>query len=126
MSDPTTFIPNLNEIVEEYTKLENQTKQISQAAAGQVEERDDENEEHQQTMEESRKRKKGADEAEAEQRKDKARNFISDKAVALMERILKDKGFIIERRFKRLISLFADILEKSHWVNTKNLVVLFW
>ena len=50
--------------MEEYTELENQTEQVSRVAAGQVEERDDENEKHQQTMEESRKRKRGADEAE--------------------------------------------------------------
>ena len=74
--------------------MENQTEQVSRAAAGQAEERDNENEKHQQTVEESRKRKKGVDEAEVEQRKDRARNFILDKATALMERSLKDRGFI--------------------------------
>ena len=62
--------------MEEYSELENQTEQVSRAAAGQVEERDDENEKHQQAVEESRKRKRGADEAEAEQRKGRARNYI--------------------------------------------------
>ena len=66
-------------------------------------------------MEESRKRKRGTDEAEVEQRKDRARNFISDKAAALMERSLKDRGFIAEREFKRLISPFAEMLEKRGW-----------
>ena len=89
MFDLTILIPNLNEIMEEYTELENQTEQVYQVATGQVEEMDDENEEHQQTVEESRKRKRGADEAKAEQRKDRARNFISDKAATLMERSLK-------------------------------------
>ena len=95
--------------------MENQEEQVFRVAAGQVEERDDENEEHQQTMEESRKRKWGADKAEAEQRKDKTINFISDKAVALMEGSLKDIGFIAERGFKRLISPFAEMLEKKGW-----------
>ena len=66
-------------------------------------------------MEESRKRKRGADEVEAEQRKDRARNFISDKVSTLMERILKDRGFIAERGFKKLISPFSKILEKRRW-----------
>ena len=66
-------------------------------------------------MEESIKRKKGEDKAEAEQRKDRARNFISDKAAALLERSLKDRGFIAERGFKRLISPFAEMLEKRRW-----------
>ena len=63
-------------------------------------------------MEESRKRKRGEDEAQEEQRKDRTRNFISDKAADLMERSLKDGGFIAERGFKRLISPFAEMLEK--------------
>ena len=66
-------------------------------------------------MEESRKRKRGADEAEVEQGKDKARDFISGKAAALMERSLKDNGFIAERGFKRLISPFVEMLEKRGW-----------
>ena len=65
MSDPTILIPNLNEIMEEYIELENQTEQVSLAVAEQIEGRDDENEEHQQTVEESRKRKRGTNEAEA-------------------------------------------------------------
>ena len=99
MSDPTILIPNLNEIMEEYTELENQTEQVSRATAGKIEERDDENEEHQQTVEESRKRKRGADEAEAEKRKNRAGNIVSNKAEALMERSLKYRGFIAERGF---------------------------
>ena len=60
----------------------------------QVENRDDENKKQQQTGEESRKRKMGADEARAEQMKERVKNFISEKATDLMERSLKDKGFI--------------------------------
>ena len=41
--------------------------------------------------------------------------MISDKAYALMEESLKDKGFIVERGFKRLISPFPEILEKRGW-----------
>ena len=66
-------------------------------------------------MEESRKIKRGADEAEAEQRKDRARNFISDKATAQMEKSLKDRGFIAEKGFKRLISPFVEMLENRGW-----------
>ena len=69
MSDFATLIPNLNEIMEEYTKLENQTEKGSQEAAVQVEDREDENEKQQQKGDESRKRKRGADEAREEQMK---------------------------------------------------------
>ena len=66
-------------------------------------------------MEESRKRKRGTDEAEVEQRKDRIRNFVSDKAKALMKRSLKDGGFIVERGIKKLISHFVEMLEKRGW-----------
>ena len=52
---------------------------------------------------ESRKRMKGAQ---------KVRALISDKASALMEKSMKDKGFIVERGFRKLISPFTEILEK--------------
>ena len=32
-----------------------------------------------------------------------------------MEKILKDRGFIVERGFKKLISLFSKMLEKRGW-----------
>ena len=112
MSDSITLIPTLNEIVEECTELENQTGQGSQEATEQVEDREDENEKQQQKGEESRKRKRGADEARAEQMNERARNFISEKAAALMEGSLKDRGFIIERRLQKVVSPFAEMLEK--------------
>ena len=73
--------------MEEYTKLENQTEQGFEATIIQVEEMDDDNEENHQTMDEPRKRKRGADEASV-------RNLISEKTAALMEGSLKNRGFI--------------------------------
>ena len=74
----------------------------------QVEERDDDNEENHSTMDEPRKRKRGENEA-------RARNLISEKAAALMEGSLKNKGFIVERGFKNIISPFAKVLEMREW-----------
>ena len=65
--------------------------------------------------EESRKRKRGTKETEIEKRAEKARNFISDKAIALMEKSLKERGFIAERGFKKLFSPFVEMLEKREW-----------
>ena len=47
--------------------------------------------------------------------KARARNFISEKVAALMEGSLKDKGFISERGFKKVISPFTEMLEKRGW-----------
>ena len=46
----------------------------------------------------------GAEEVETEQRNERVRDFISDKAFVLMEKSLKERGFIIEIGFKKLIS----------------------
>ena len=45
----------------------------------------------------SRKLKRGPEEAEAEQRNEKVRSLISDRATTLMEKSLKKRGFIAER-----------------------------
>ena len=59
--------------------------------------------------------KRRAEEAEVEQRNERVRILISDKASALMDKSLKDKGFIVERGFKKLISHFSKMLEKRGW-----------
>ena len=52
---------------------------------------------------------------ETEQRNEKVRDFVSDKAFVLMENDLKDRGFIVERGFNKLISPFIEMLEKRGW-----------
>ena len=47
MSDSTTLIPVLNELMEEYADLENEIEQGSQEVAVQVKDRKDENEKQQ-------------------------------------------------------------------------------
>ena len=46
---------------------------------------------------------------------EKVRSLISDRAAALMENSLRDRGFIVERGFRKLISLFAEMLENRGW-----------
>ena len=115
MYNSTTQILVLNELIEEYTELDNETEQGSQGVAVQVEDREDENEKQQLEGKESRKRKRGADEARGEQMKERAKNFISEKAAALMEGSLKDRGFITERGLKKVITPFAEMIEKRGW-----------
>ena len=76
MYEPTTLIPNLNEIIEEYAELEDQITQTTQTVTEQVEERVDVNDELEQTVEESMKRKRGNEEAENNEQK--ASEWISD------------------------------------------------
>ena len=59
--------------------------------------------------------KRGVEEAEIEQRNERVRNLILDKASALMEKSRNDRGFIVERGFKRIIYPFSEMLEKRRW-----------
>ena len=51
MSELQNLVPNLNEILEEYDELENETIQATQAVTGQGEERAEVNDELEQTVE---------------------------------------------------------------------------
>ena len=101
MSEPSHLILNLNELMEAYTEVEEETIQETQSGEMQAEERAEDRGEPEPLEDESRKRKRGAEEAEAEQRNEKVRSLISDKAAALMEKSLKDKGFIVKRGFQK-------------------------
>ena len=78
----------------------------------QEEERPEARIETEQPTEETRKRKRGAEEAETEQSNGKVRDFVSDKAFDLWEKNLKDRDFIVERGFNKLISPFIEMIEK--------------
>ena len=76
MYEPQNLVLNLNEIMEEYNELENETVQATQAVVGQGEERAEVNEELEHTVEESRKRKRENEEAESSEQK--ASDWVSD------------------------------------------------
>ena len=118
MSEPTNLVLNLNEIMDDYVGWENETVQATQAIIEQDEKRYEVNIMFEPIKEESRKRKRRTEETKTEQRIEKARNFISNKGVVLMEKCLKERGFIAERGFKNLISPIVEMLEKEngkHW-----------
>ena len=112
MSEPSHLILNLNEMMEAYTKVEEETIQETQSGEVQEDERVEARGELEPLDEESRKMKR---EAEAKQRNERVRILMSNKEAALMEKNLKDRGFIVERGFKRLISPFSEMLEKRGW-----------
>ena len=95
--------------MEEYAELENETFQDTQAAVGQGEERDEVNEELEQTVEESRKRKRGNEEAESSEQK--ASDWVLDLAYVTWKDKLQYRDFIGERGFNKWISPFTEIIE---------------
>ena len=114
MSELSHLVPNLNEMMEEYVKGEGEVKE-TQSRTGLEGERAKVRAEIEQPAEEPRKRKRGVEEGEIEQKNERVRNFISDEAYVLMEKGFKDKGFVGERGFNKLISPFIEMLEKRGW-----------
>ena len=66
MSKPLNLVPNLNKIMEEYTKRVEEAVQATQAETGHEEERVEARAESYQPVKETRKRKRGAEEARVE------------------------------------------------------------
>ena len=99
-------------MMEEYAEGEEEAVQETKLGTMQEGERSEARTKIEQLTVETRKRKRGAEEVETEQRNERVRDFISDKAFILMEKSLKDRGFIVERGFNKLISPFIEMLKK--------------
>ena len=113
MSKPQNLVPNLNEIMEEYDGLENETVQATQVVTGQGEERAEVNDELEQTVEESRKRKRGIEEVESSEQK--AGDWVFHMAHISWRDKLQHKDFIGERGFNKLVSPFQELVEIKGW-----------
>ena len=113
MSEPTNLVPNLNEIMEEYAELENETIQATQVEAEQGEERAKVNEELEQTMEESRKRIRGNEEVESSEQK--ASDWVSDMAYIAWRDKIKHRDLKGERDFNKWVSPFQELVESKGW-----------
>ena len=79
MFEPLNLVPNLNEIMEKYTEREDESIQVTQAVI-EEEERSEARAEPEQPVEETRKRKRGAEKAGAEHSEEKASNWVSELA----------------------------------------------
>ena len=115
MVEPQNLVPNLSEIMEEYTTSEEEVHLEPHTETTSVAEPEAQGEE-QNPAQKGRKQKRtkqvGAEQTEGSE-DDKA--FISKWAYSVWEKNLSDKGFIGERGFGTFISPFAEIIEKRGW-----------
>ena len=115
MSKPTNLVPNLNEIMEEYVEREEEIVQPAQEKIRRSEKRAEVNKEPEQPVEESRKRKRGDEEAKAESSGEKVSDWVSDIAYVAWRDKLQHRDFIGERGFSKWISPFKEIVESKEW-----------
>ena len=92
--------------MEEYTERVEEAIQATLAETGQEEQRAEARVEPEQPVEETRKRKKGAEEAGAECSKEKVSDWVSELEYFAWRDKLQHRDFLGERGSKKWISLF--------------------
>ena len=112
MAEPSTLIPNLNEIIEEHAQPEGE---VHLELTGEV---------HLETTEENRPSEQPEVQPVVRQQKRKGKErrqeeeedeFVSEEAHSLWKKHYVGKGFIGERGFSQLISPFKELIEQRGW-----------
>ena len=100
MAEPSTLIPNLSEIIEEYTQTEGEVHLEPTR-----ENRPSEQPEVQPIT--KQQRRKGKEKQQEEEEED----FVSEEAYSVWKKHYVGKGFVGERGFSQLISPFKELIE---------------
>ena len=104
MAEPSTLIPNLNEIMEEYTQTEGEAH-----LEPTMENMPSEQPEVPPVT--KQQRKKGKERQQEEEEDD----FVSEEAFSNWKKNYAGKGFVGERGFSQLISPFKELIEQIGW-----------
>ena len=112
MSEQQSLILNLNDIIKEYIRNEEEVTLELQIMVIQ-----EERKEIEQSVEESRKMKRNKENIEIEEKEEENEEdeLISNEAYMVMKDTLKEKCFIGKRGFDKLISPFREVIEKRRW-----------
>ena len=111
MAQPSTFIPNLNEIMEEHAQPEEEVhlEPMEEVHLETTEENMPSEQQEVQPVERQQKRKGKERRREQEEEED---GFVSEEARSLWKKHYVGKGFIGERGFSQLISPFKELIEQ--------------
>ena len=101
MAGPSNLVPNLSEIMEEYTQPEGEVRQepegevlLSEPTEVQLA---------------SKKQRKRGKEIQQEEEEDE---FVSEEAFSIWKKHYAGKGFVGERGFSKFISPFKELIEQ--------------
>ena len=106
MAGPSTLVPNLSEIMEEYTQPEGEVCQEPT--------RENLPSEPSKVQPVSKQQRKRGKEKQQEEEKDE---FVSEEAFSIWKKYYAGKGFVGERGFRKLISPFKELIEQIGWGN---------
>ena len=106
MAEPSTLIPNISEIMEEYTQPKGEVRQEPT--------RENLPLEPSEVQPVSKQQRKRGKEKLQEEEKDE---FVSEEAYSIWKKYNAGKGFVGERGFSKLISPFKELIEQRGWGN---------
>ena len=101
MAEPSTFVPDLSEIMEEYTQPKGEVRQEATR-----ENLPSEPSKVQPVSKQQRKRGK------EKQQKEEEDEFVSEESFSIWKKYYAGKGFVGERGFSKLISPFKELIEQ--------------
>ena len=113
MAEPSTLIPNLNEIMEEHVQPEEKVhlEPTEEVHLETTEENKPSEQQEVQSVVRQHKRK-GKERRHEQEEEDE---FVSEEAHSLWTKHYAGKGFIGERGFSQLISPFKELIEQRGW-----------
>ena len=106
MAGPSTLVPNLSGIMEEYTQPEGKVRQEPTR-----ENLPSKPSEVQRVSKQQRKKGKEKQQEEVED------EVVSEEAFSIWKKYYAGKGFVRERGFSKLISPFKELIEQRGWGN---------
>ena len=114
MAEPSTLIPNLNEIMEEHAQPEEEVHLEPTEEVHLETTEEDRPLEQQEVQPIVRQQKRKGKERRREQEEEED-EFVLEEAHSLWKKHYAGKGFIGERGFSQLISPFKELIEQRGW-----------
>ena len=110
MAEPSTLIPNLNEITEEHAQPEEEVHLEPTEEVHREPTEENRPSEQPEVRQVARQQKRKEKKEEATRRKKD--EFVSDEAYSIWQKHYEGKGFVGERGFSQLISPFKELIEQ--------------
>ena len=112
MAEPSTLIPNLNEIMEEHSQPEGEVRLEPREEVHLELTEENRPSEQPEVQPVARQQKRKGKERRQEEEEDE---FVSKEAYSIWKKHYAGKGFIRERGFSQLISPFKELIEQRGW-----------
>ena len=112
MVEPSTLIPNLNEIMGEHAQLEEEVHLEPTEEVHREPTEENRPSEQPEVRPVARQQKRKEKKRRQEEKEDE---FVSDEAYSIWKKHYASKGFVGERGFSQLISPFKELIEQRGW-----------